>query len=450
MTKKKTTAEKPAKPAKPLEGQQELPFDPLDKLTPEAHNKAAESLRTSCHELTYSIGWLPTAKRVSDHNRKKMLDSVQGKKKGYSVSKRLFITGHPLIDELNAARRSIDQWRDAYTLVKAGDQAAGDEEQEGSERRLKVASGVRLIRDADIEEFDAGFNIRAEVLMKAADKLQEHLDQPYNEGDKIWPSIKDWDKEQIGDDFHPADYPSDVRECIRITKPQYSEYTISHRLPPEIYKREADRLHEALSGTVETAVGVFTKTINDTFLTLAKQLVNRVRVYPDKEGEYGKYHEAEVVSTKTRDQDVTIPVGHIKVELRYKEDPKAAGKSIVEWIGPMLKGDYEASFKPRSTGEQKKITTSVIDHMLEQLANAKRLKEMLGGYGSRIDDVLESVRDTLSHAGSAAGEIATEIKSSKTFRAQLAEALDEAAEALDATAVQAVKVRRKLSKQALV
>lgn len=443
------------KKKKKPEAEQSLPqgvTEPVvDKKLEEQHAAAIKHLAEDCVEMDYTIPWLPTTKVASEGTRNKMLKVVGGKKKGYSVSKRMFNSGHPLIDELNGCKRRIEQWRDGFVIVKSAE-ATVDEE-----GRKKIASGVRLIQTVDIEPFEKGFKERVDQLYAALEMVDRYMDKTYDDGKKKWPSILDWDAEFQGDDFNKSDYPKSVKDCINVTMPSYNAYTVSVKLPPQVYQRQEKRLQEALNGTLETATGYICSTLNDVFTTFAGQLVDRVRVYP-KDVRYSKYHGAEVVSILTHDQKLTIPKGMMELELRRKEtievpvDPaqpdgekKDKERSVVEKLELIPESEYEELFKPERTEERKKLTQSVLDNIYLQMEQIGKVSTMIGPYGDKILNVMAKVKEVLKTGGKTSDEVIEEAKASKSFRATLATSLTDAVSKLGETAVLVTKVRRRIS-----
>lgn len=432
-------ATKPAKPKKEKK-----------VVTEASHQKAVDDLATKCQEVSYRVSWLPTSRKASDATKNRMVETVGGTKDGFSISKRLFASKHPLVAELNTARRRIDEWRDSFTIVKS---AEVHDETRGNDRRPTIEAGVRLIRDADIEEFDRGFRVRVEQLLAAADKAQQYMKRGYATEAKEYPSIMDMDRERLGRDFNEADYPENLTDCIKVTLPSYHEYKVSIRLPKEVYERETARLRETLSRDLEAAVAYACEMFQDSFLTLAQQLVNRTRINPAAKGPFGKYVGAEVVSLKSNKQDKTIPEGFVVPEIRYKEPDPERGegktKSVIVTLEQMTNSRYHEVLKPVTTEERKKITSSVIEHIQSQMADFVRLKDMMGDYGSNMDTMLDQVRELLATAGGkgTSEEIAAEIKNSNSFRTNLAATLEAVVSDLENTSVEIKKVRRSVSRK---
>lgn len=415
-----------------------------------AHAEAIKHLQAECMEMNYSIPWLPLSKAASETTRNKMTTLVGGKKKGYSVAKRMFNSGHPLIDELNACRTKLDKWRDGYVIVKTAEATVDEHD------RAKIASGVRLIQASDIEEFEKGFKSRVDQLYAALELVHQHMDKKYHDGQKEWPSVLGWDREQQGDEFNRDDYPKDVRECVKITMPSYTPYAVSMKLPPAVYKRQEERLQEALNGTLETATKYVCTTLEDVFATFANQLVDRTRVYP-KDVAFSKYHSAEVVSVARHADKASIKDGDVEVTLRYKRpierpvdapaDYKDKEESVVVTLDPMTEESYTTLLKPETTQERKKLTKSVLDNIYLQMEQITNVSKMLGPYGDKIKDTMANVRNVLSSGGKTSDEVLDEAKQSRSFRSSLAKSLNEAVAKLGETAVEVTTVRRRISKK---
>lgn len=427
-----------------------------DKLI-DQHVDAVRDLAENCMEVTYEVYGLPTTRTVSEGARNKMVETVGGKRRGYSISKRMFISNHPLIKEFNAARRRLDDWRDSFVIVKA---AEASTDAEGKE---KITAGVRLIMAKDIVEFEQGFRVRVDEYYAAADQIQKYLDEPYYDGKKQWPSILDNDSAELGTDFNRADYPMNVRDNVRVVMPQYNSYAVSLKLPPEVRKRQEERIVESLNGTLETATSYICETLTDVFTTFANQLVNRTRLNPDPNGPFGKYHGAELVKLRTHAEDDTVPKGFIIPVVRYKdtvpvelvvgettvEDPNAVPEtkevSVVAHLDPVPEHDYDKLFKPQTTEERKMLTKSVLDNIYAQMETVGKVKDMLGPYGVKLEDTLGKVQSLLKSAGKSSETVLIEAKNSKFFRDKLAASLNTAMVELSETVETAKKIRRKIN-----
>lgn len=414
-----------------------------EKVLDKQHVEAIKTMADACMEISYEVYGLPTSRTASDGARNKMVETVGGKKRGFSISKKLFCAKHPLITEFNAARRKLDQWRDGFVIVKAAEAVSDDED------KAKITAGVRLILTKDIPEFEKGFKVRVDEYYAAAKKLQEHMRKPYHDGKKEWPGILDADREELGTDFNEQDYPADVQDCVRVVMPVYNAYDVSVKLPAEVRKRQEHRLAEALNGTLETATGYICNTLTGIFETFANQLVNRTRIYPDVNGKFGKYHGAEVVSLRTNLTDDSVPAGKVIPKIRYKEpDPENPDKekSVIVELDMMEEGDdYEKKLKPNTTEERKSLNKSVLDNLFEQMETISRVRTMLGPYGDKIENTLETVKEIMKNAGKNSEAVLNEAKNSVTFRKSLATALTEAVEQLADTAETAKKVRRRIN-----
>lgn len=417
--------------------------DVVDEQLIDRHVDAVRDLAENCMEVTYEVYGLPTTRTVSEGARNKMVETVGGKRRGYSISKRMFISNHPLIKEFNAARRRLDDWRDSFVIVKAAE-ASTD-----SEGKDKITAGVRLIMAKDIAEFEQGFRVRVDEYYAAADQIQKYLDVPYHDGKKQWPSILDNDQAELGSDFNKADYPTNVRDNVRVVMPQYNNYAVSLKLPPEVRKRQEERIVESLNGTLETATSYICETLTDVFTTFANQLVNRTRLYPDVNGKFGVYHGAELVKLRNHAEDDSVAKGFVIPVVRYKttelvgEEEKEITK-IVE-LEPITEHDYDKLFKPQTTEERKALTKSVLDNIYAQMETVGKVKDMLGPYGNRLEDTLGKVQSLLKSAGKSSESVLSEAKNSKFFRDKLAASLNTAMVELSETVETAKKVRRKIN-----
>lgn len=429
MTVSARASARPRPSAEPILRRSLTDTDQLDR----DYLATVDFLATKCLEVTLRVSWLPESKVVSSDGKEKMLGAVRGRKKGFSLSKRLFSAAHPLLKELNRARDQIEALRNSFTIVKA---AGLTEDTVG---RSTIAPGVRLIRADDVPAFEDQLRRKVDLLHAAASLFQTHMTQPYETAEKIWPPFLDLEKEEQGDEFDLRDYPEDIRETIKIAQPAYQDYKPSQLLPPEIYKRETERVRELLTGTVDTAIRYVADEITEAFIDLAGQLQNRIRLTPLKtHPDFTKLNTCEVV------RQLREPNKPIRLELRRRDpDPDNPGKMKTNYL------EYEVadeaayqSLRPQQTNERKKITASTVENLREKLASIHRISDILGAPGENLRAAIDTAKAVLDKAGGFAAE---RLRTNEGFRKELHEALTESTGNILRAAETVSQTRRRIS-----
>lgn len=415
------------------------------KVTPEQHVEAVKSFMHTCMRVRYNKAGLPKSKQASDEAREAVAkEAGDADEDSFSVSKRLFKSrgddAHPLIEEVNAWARKVDKWRNVYTFSMAADDTIDSDS-------LKKARGERLVRAEDVETFEKGLSEMEVEGLTLSKKLFDQYEQ-----------VMALEKARLKKEFKPSDYPDrdniwrvverdgkkEEYGILRIGRRQYSEVTASVRLPKVVLQRMTTQAAELMNQSVEVAVADIVTVISETFLTLSKQLGDRVRVRPPHNHplrlKVGT--QAEVLSVRESVDGHDKPVKY--VTLKWAGEGRA---KFQDEFGPYDDAGY-AALRPEPMEETKRLTTSVIERLGEQLDVFNNLKLKLGVYGEHLDEALDAIRElyhrATRHTEKKTGAMIENIKASSYFRETLREELDNAVENLSSIATEAKTVRRKL------
>ncbi len=440
---------RPTAPAAPAPA---VPATPA--ITEESVRSAAEFLSARCTGIRYTVSMLPRSKAIKGARKRQMAEAVGAHEDSVSTSKLLFDSQYPLLKELNAARDSIDAWRDAHTIVSST-VATGEGD------AIKAVN-VRMIRIDELDEFLAGHELRVGQLRRCAERLAEHLEAPYFDGVREWLPILDSERRRHGETFDRSDYPQNLAARVGCSEIQMIPYVADVRLPEAVYVRMKAQVEQQLASTVEAAVTELTGTLVKTFTSLASQLSNRTRVFPDARGSLGALRDAEITARRESPGVVEFtlrtkePLGLAQrervlassdVRVVLKEDssstpPERRGRIFV--VGPLDSTAFQLLFRPQQTAEKKKLSTSTIDTLMVQLQNFSHLREMLGDPGRKIDESLDQVRQILTMAGERPAEAAESIRRAPRMAATLSGTLEKVCEQLEESAEEVREVRRKI------
>lgn len=415
-------------------------------VTPEQHVEAVKGFINTCMRVKYNKVGLPKSRQASDGAIAKVAEEAGGDEAAFSVGKRLLSCDHDVIDQINAWGRKVDKWRNTFTFSMAADDTADAGE-------LKKARGERLIRKDDIDAFEKGLVEMEQEGLEVSNRLlkfydqimaleQKRLGKEFNQSDYPPKDKIVWTEERVVADPETGELKTVQAECgvLRIGRRTYGDVTASVRLPKQVLQRMTTQAAELMNQTVEVAVADITRVISETFLTLSKQLADRVRVRPPYSHPFRKQIDNNATAEVLAKGDGEG--GKQKVTLAWK-----SGKQTIKADFEMTEAEFE-ELRPEPMEETKRLTTSVVDRLVEQLEVFDNLKSKLGVYGEHLDQVLDAIRDVIHKATGQSKQKATavinNIKNSSFFRNTLKEELEGAVETMAAVATEAKLVRRKV------
>jgi hypothetical protein len=421
------------------------------------HEEVINNLREKCLEVSFTIHRLPTSRRVKGTAATKVEQVLKAKKGGARTSWPMFTKEHPTVEALNKAISALESYRNTWTLQKGTDFTVDEE------GNRKVEKGKRLLWADTHEEFYDGLVVHADRVARAAEGVNEAL-----------PQIKLKDKEIAGEGWEEAAYPAKIEAGIAKDENglyiiNFSDYQVSTKLSPQLYQQAVDRLNRRLDNDVETAVGRLVDGFCKDLTVFLNELVDRMKIYPIDGHPFRQYcrHEAaEVITTKTHDQDKSIPVGQVKLYLAYKDVPedvqvpegekdKDYVVTVRRWVGPIPLEEYERQVKPQPSGERKKIYPSVIEGLLGEMASIRDKKsQIIGAYGQNIEGAFEGLFQAMTrmrglheHDEALGKKVASRVRTDDTYRGEVAQAITATIDALEDQVKEVKSVRRKFNRQ---
>lgn len=392
-------------------------------------NNIGNHLLGTCVEVEYEIGWFGTSTKLDRDDVNDMLSTVGASKDSVSISKRLLSSKHPAVKVANEAKRAITNYVNAMTIPKIAMSRGLDNAVE-----FKKAAGKRLLRLADLEEFDRHLDFLWVQLQAAVTALASSM-----------PDIIEFERRKLGRLFRETDYPTNISSEVTFSKSYGSSVPVQlAEVAPEIYRRQEAMVREMYKEAAASAA----KSFGEEFLAVTKKFVEqlgyrrRVRVANSAEGaeELGKWtvaelQDAEVVNTITTLQDPDLPAGQIVVELRFK--PIADTKNTIEVFGPMSMERFEAIFTVYETDEKKKCFESTVDALKTHLEMFHRVGDMWGDSKEAFEQSVQRVRDILMRANTRMDSraILDELRGGDFLRSSLRSSLSEVASALESSVV---------------
>lgn len=405
-------------------------------------DQSTDFLKTACREVWWTCSKLPSTKQVSTGNKQEMVKIVGGVTSGYSISKRIFTSKHPAIQAVNEIFRCIDRLRDDYTIVKSASATS-------SEGRFQVEPGRRIIRVADIEEFEAQFVDLKTELTKAVAVTAACINEASVFNDKPVPSIKQLDKEVIGSSFDEKDYPSptELVEAVKVTMPQYGVLKPDALLPAAVLKRECERVNQELGDTVALATNKVAEEIIKHMTSLARSLTRKVILDPVPGTFLEGCYPVEVLSIIETKQDRSLSPDEVKLVLSWPQADGNGGtftKKIT--TDAVSRTYYHEQLRPRENGDKRALRTSSIENLNKSLECLSRVRSMLGSEGVALEENLGTIKSLLTLC-SGTGDpsiVANELRTNEPLSTLLKDALGSAVIKLNELSEKAMDHRRKL------
>ena len=175
---------------------------------------SAERLRTTMAAVRVSMSWLGVRKSLTAEQRAEAAEPFGAESKFLSAGKKLLDTNHPAFKAVTAVRGKIQScWKSASLPYPE--------------------SGVRLIRQDKIDEFDGQMRGFRNELAEAV----EYLDRHYH-------GLKDAARQRLGSLFNASDYPESLAGAFAVEWdfPSVEPPDYLQQLNPQLYAEECRRV----------------------------------------------------------------------------------------------------------------------------------------------------------------------------------------------------------------
>jgi hypothetical protein len=197
---------------------------------PAATADPAGRLRRTAAAVRVHFTWWGVHRTLTARQKEEVCDAYGADARLLSAGKRIVDVRHPAVRRLTAVRsRVVSYWR-GLTLPY-------------------VEPGVRLIRRADVDAFNATMGEFRDDLTAAA----ANVDAAYDE-------LKADARERLGRLYDPADYPPAVRGLFAVAWdfPSVEPPAYLLRLSPDVYRQEQERVAARFDEAVRLAEQAFT------------------------------------------------------------------------------------------------------------------------------------------------------------------------------------------------
>lgn len=353
----------------------------------------SEKLKNECVGCRVSFNWYRTSKQVDDATKKEMAAAADTNAEGFSASKRLMDSKHPVIKKANELQRRIDGFWRSQTIPLAA--FAGG--------KGRPEPGVRLLNIAKADEFNSQMTaFKAEVQVVS------------NELNVALPDIQEMDRARLKGMFNENDYPAHIAldltwGFVSVEVPKAME-----QLAPEVFRQECEKLSQRMDDTYELA----TATIMEQFLAIVRDWVRIlgpvVRIYPEEKSKYALLHGAEIRESWQHSEDhPEIPKGSRQLLLRYKLPNKTVSEETTLTVTEREYSDLNPSSAANETRTFKDTTVTA---MTDFLATFRNIRDTVSSSDS-LNRLVDSVEQHLSQCRTSA-DAAKELRNSAVFRTQ--------------------------------
>jgi len=197
--------------------------------SPTDNTDASYRLRSTMAAARVSFNWLGVRKSLTSAQKNQAADSFGAEGKFLSAGKKLLDTSHSAYKAVTAIRgRTVSYWKGVSLPFPE--------------------SGIRLIRQDCINEFDNQLARFREELEEAVHELDQHFDE-----------LRSLARQRLGDLYDASDYPDSLIGMFAIEHdyPSVEPPNYLRQLNPELYEQECRRVQSRFDEAVQLAEQAF-------------------------------------------------------------------------------------------------------------------------------------------------------------------------------------------------
>lgn len=202
----------------------------VNESNPRTGASPAQRLRSTMAAVRVSVRWFGTRKTLTREQKSEAADTFGAEGAFLSAGKKLIDTSHPAFKSVTAVRgRIVALWKTMSLPYPE--------------------SGIRLIRQDRIDDFNAKMQELREDLDEAVWRLDEHFAE-----------LKSAARNRLGRLFNAADYPDTLRGLFGMEWdfPSVEPPSYLQSLNPELYEQECQRVQARFNEAVSMAEQAFT------------------------------------------------------------------------------------------------------------------------------------------------------------------------------------------------
>lgn len=252
-------------------------------LDPPAASSPAERLRTTMAAVRVSLSWFGVRKTLTPEQKAEAAEPFGAEARFLSAGKRLLDTSHPAYKAVTAVRNRVLSFWKGMTLPYP-------------------ESGIRLIRQDKIDDFDAQMRTLRSELAEAVETLDRH----YSE-------LKSAARQRLGSLFNAGDYPESLTGLFEVTWdfPSVEPPDYLRQLNPALYEDECRRVQNRFDEAVRLAEQAFTAELAKLVSHLTERLSGtddgKPKIFRDSAIEnltefFGRFRQLNVRSNEQLDQ----------------------------------------------------------------------------------------------------------------------------------------------------
>ncbi|MCY2990796.1 MAG: hypothetical protein NTY19_23395 [Planctomycetota bacterium] len=212
----------------------------------------SQRLRTTMAAVRVSLSWLGVRKTLTSEQKSQAADTFGAEGAFLSAGKKLLDTTHPAYKAVTAIKgRIIALWKSMSLPYPE--------------------PGIRLIRQDQIETFNAQIESLRDELTEAVRQLDQHF-----------AALKSAARDRLGSLYNPADYPTSLLGLFQVAwdYPALEPPEYLQQLSPDLYRQECERVAARFDEAVELAEQAFIEELQDLVSHLTERLTGQVDSKP--------------------------------------------------------------------------------------------------------------------------------------------------------------------------
>jgi len=212
----------------------------------------SQRLRTTMAAVRVSLSWLGVRKSLTVEQKTQAADTFGAEGAFLSAGKKLLDTTHPAFKAVTAIKgRIIALWKSMSLPYPE--------------------PGIRLIRQDQIETFDAQIG-----------SLKDELDTAVRQLDEHFADLKAAARDRLGSLYNPADYPASLLGLFQVAwdYPALDPPDYLQQLSPDIYQQECERVTARFDEAVQLAEQAFIEELQDLVSHLTERLTGQADSRP--------------------------------------------------------------------------------------------------------------------------------------------------------------------------
>jgi len=229
-----------------------MPATLLEQPVVRPSTSPSQRLRTTMAAVRVSLSWLGVRKTLTAEQKSQAADTFGAEGAFLSAGKKLLDTTHPAFKAVTAIKgRIIALWKSMSLPYPE--------------------PGIRLIRQDQIESFNAQI-----------ESLKDELDGAVRQLDEHFAELKAAARDRLGSLYNPADYPASLLGLFQVAwdYPALEPPEYLQQLSPDIYRQECERVSARFDEAVQLAEQAFIEELQDLVSHLTERLTGQADSRP--------------------------------------------------------------------------------------------------------------------------------------------------------------------------